>query len=52
MIDGAKALRKATRDVFGQWAPVQRCQRHKEPNVTDQLPERVRPTIRGRLRAA
>ncbi len=52
MIDGAKALRKAIRDVFGQRALVQRCQRHKERNVTDQLPERDRPTIRGRLRAA
>ncbi len=52
VIDGAKALRKAIRDVFGQRAPVQRCQRHKERNVTDQLPERDRPTIRGRLRAA
>jgi transposase-like protein len=29
VIDGAKALRKAIRNVFGQ-APVQRCVRHKE----------------------
>lgn len=52
VIDGAKALRKAIRDVFGERAPVQRCRRHKERNVTDQLPERDRPAIRGRLRAA
>src|SRR5213592_2412824 len=42
VIDGAKALRKAIRNVFGD-APVQRCLRHKERNVTDHLPERDRP---------
>jgi transposase-like protein len=42
VIDGAKALRKAIRNVFGD-APVQRCVRHKERNVTDHLPERDRP---------
>jgi transposase-like protein len=30
VIDGAKALRKAVRDVFGTDTPVQRCVRHKE----------------------
>ncbi len=30
VIDGAKALRKAIRTVFGERAPVQRCVRHKE----------------------
>ena len=43
VIDGAKALRKAIRNVFGE-APVQRCVRHKERNVLDHLPERDRPT--------
>jgi putative transposase len=33
VIDGAKALRKAIRAVFGERAPVQRCIRHKERNV-------------------
>ncbi len=33
VIDGAKALRAAIRDVFGTNAAVQRCQRHKERNV-------------------
>ena len=51
VIDGAKALRKAIRNVFGE-APVQRCVRHKERNVTDHLPERERPTVRQRLRRA
>jgi len=51
VIDGAKALRKAIRNVFGD-APVQRCVRHKERNVTDHLPERDRPLVRQRLRRA
>jgi transposase-like protein len=48
VIDGAKALRKAIRNVFGD-APVQRCLRHKERNVTEHLPERERPAIKQRL---
>ncbi len=40
VIDGAKALRRAIRDVFGEHALVHRCHRHKERNVTDLLPER------------
>jgi len=51
VIDGAKALRKAIRNVFGE-APVQRCVRHKERNVTDHLPERERPAVKQRLRRA
>jgi len=51
VIDGAKALRKAIRNVFGE-APVQRCVRHKERNVTDHLPERERPAVKLRLRRA
>jgi putative transposase len=51
VIDGAKALRKAIRTVFGE-APVQRCVRHKERNVLDHLPERERPAVKQRLRRA
>jgi putative transposase len=51
VIDGAKALRKAIRNVFGE-APVQRCLRHKERNVTEHLPERERPAVQQRLRRA
>jgi putative transposase len=52
VIDGAKALRKAVRDVFGVDTPVQRCVRHKERNVLDHLPEHARGSVRRRLRAA
>ena len=52
VIDGAKALRKAIRTVFGENAPVQRCVRHKERNVLDHLAERDRPPVKRRLRRA
>jgi putative transposase len=52
VIDGAKALRKAVRDVLGTDTPVQRCVRHKERNVLGHLPERDQPLVRRRLRAA
>jgi putative transposase len=51
VIDGAKALRKAIRNVFGG-APLQRCLRHKERNVIEHLPERERPAVKQRLRGA
>src|SRR3954462_9868243 len=50
-LDGAKALRKAVLDVFDH--PVlARCQLHKIRNVRDRLPERLRPTVAKRMRAA
>jgi putative transposase len=52
VIDGAKALRKAIRTVFGERAVVQRCVRHKERNVLEHLPERDRPLVKRRLRRA
>ena len=52
VIDGGKALRRAIRDVFGEHALIQRCQRHKERNVCDLLPEHDRDQVRARMRAA
>jgi len=52
VIDGAKALRKAIKGVFGEHALVHRCHRHKERNVTDLLPERDRPQVLARIRGA
>jgi putative transposase len=52
VLDGAKALRKAVRDVLGVHTPVQRCVRHKERNVLDHLPDRDRPQVKRRLRRA
>jgi transposase-like protein len=52
VIDGAKALRKAVREVLGPQAVVQRCQIHKMRNVTEHLPERERKRVAARMRAA
>ena len=52
VIDGAKPLRRAIKDVFGEHALVHRCHRHKERNVTDLRPARDRDQVRARLRAA
>ena len=38
--------------MLGSRTPVQRCIRHKERNVLDHLPERDRPPVKRRLRAA
>ena len=51
VLDGGKALRAAVDAVLGP-VPVQRCVRHKERNVIDHLPERDRPAVKRRLRAA
>ena len=42
MIDGAKALRRATREFFGETAPVQRCQLHKRRKVLGICPSMYR----------
>jgi putative transposase len=46
VIDGAKALRRAVLDTFGERALIQRCQAHKKRNVLDSLPERMRASVR------
>ena len=46
VIDGAKALRKAIRDVFGEeHGVVQRCQLHKLRNVLDYLPDEMQLSV-------
>jgi putative transposase len=52
VLDGAKALHKAVRDVFGDQAVIARCRLHKERNVLDHLVENERPWVRRKLRAA
>lgn len=51
-IDGAKALRRAVLDTFGERALIQRCQAHKKRNVTDALPERMRASVRAVINQA
>jgi transposase-like protein len=52
VVDGAKALAKAVRNVFGDQAIVQRCQAHKLRNVVDQLPDDMKPSVRQAMREA
>jgi putative transposase len=52
VIDGAKALARAVRKVFGQTALVQRCTLHKRRNVTDHLPETERGPVDAKLARA
>ncbi len=52
VLDGAKALHKAVRDVFGDRAVIARCRLHKERNILDHLPEVERHWVRRKLRAA
>ena len=52
VLDGAKALRKAVLDVFGERAKIQRCQAHKIRNVLDQLPEYMRPSVKPVIQQA
>jgi putative transposase len=50
-LDGARALRRAVTDVFDK-PVIQRCQLHKVRNVRDKLPQRLRPGVERRMRAA
>lgn len=52
VLDGAKGLRAAVREVFGDAAAVQRCQWHKRENVVSYLPKSEQPTWRRKLQAA
>jgi putative transposase len=51
VLDGAKALSKAVREVFDK-PVVQRCQEHKIRNVRDRLPEKLRSLVQARMRQA
>lgn len=50
--DGAKGLHAAVREVFGDYALLQRCQWHKRENVLNYLPTKHRAGIRRKLQAA
>ncbi len=52
VLDGAKALAKAVRNVWGNRVLIQRCQVHKLRNVLDQLPEKARPAAKRAMQQA
>jgi transposase-like protein len=51
VLDGAKALSRAVKDVFDK-PLIHRCQQHKIRNVRDRLPEKMRTIVERRMRAA
>ena len=51
VLDGAKALTRAVKDVFDK-PLIQRCQQHKIRNVRDRLPEKLRTVVEKRMRQA
>jgi putative transposase len=52
ILDGAKGLRAAVRDVFGEDVAVQRCQWHKRENVLSYLTKAEQLVWRRKLHAA
>ncbi len=52
VLDGAKALSKAVKKLFGENAIIQRCQIHKRRNVKDKLPKEHQTRIDKKLSAA
>lgn len=52
VIDGAKALAKALRAVFGDAIRIQRCTVHQTRNVLDHVADSARRRIQQRLRKA
>jgi putative transposase len=49
VLDGAKALSAAVREVFGANAVIQRCTLHKRRNVGDHLPEKEKDWVDAKL---
>lgn len=49
VIDGAKALSAAVREVFGDKALIQRCTLHKRRNVADHLPDKEKAWVDAKL---
>lgn len=52
VLDGSKALAKAVRTVWGKRVLIQRCQVHKLRNVTEQLPESMRASVKRTMQQA
>ena len=49
VIDGAKALSAAVREVFGDKALIQRCTLHKRRNIADHLPDKEKASVDAKL---
>ena len=49
VLDGAKALSAAVREVFGDKALIQRCTLHKRRNIADHLPDKDKAWVDAKL---
>ena len=49
VLDGAKALSAAVREVFGDKALIQRCTLHKRRNLADHLPDKQQAWVDAKL---
>ena len=49
VLDGAKALSAAVREVFGTKALIQRCTLHKRRNIADHLPDKDKQWVDAKL---
>jgi len=49
VLDGAKALSAAVREVFGAKALIQRCTLHKRRNIADHLPDKDKAWVDAKL---
>ena len=49
VLDGAKALSAAVREVFGAKALIQRCTLHKRRNLADHLPDKEQAWVDAKL---
>ena len=49
VVDGAKALAAAVREVFGAKAIIQRCTLHKRRNVAEHLPDKDKQWVDAKL---
>ena len=52
IVDGAKALSRAVRDTFGDFALIQRCQIHKGRNIIERLDPSLHSSVKKVLRQA
>ena len=52
IVDGAKALSRAVRDTFGNFALIQRCQVHKGRNIVERLDPSLHAGVKKVLRQA
>jgi transposase-like protein len=52
VVDGSKALFKAIKDTFGDYAVIQRCQWHKRENILSYLSEKNKDIFKKKINKA